>query len=46
MATGTGDLAIDVVKMYPKIEAIGLYFVHKMVDYGNNKIIKQNLESR
>ena len=46
MATGTGDLAIDAVKMYPKIEAIGLDFVHKMVDYGNNKIIKQNLENR
>ena len=46
MATGTGDLAIDAVKMYPNIEATGLDFVHEMVDYGNKKIIKQNLEDR
>mgnify|MGYP001307342676 FL=1 len=46
MATGTGDLAIDAVKMYPNIEATGLDFVHEMVSYGNKKIIKQNLEDR
>ena len=46
MATGTGDLAIDAVKMYPNIEATGLDFVHEMVRYGNKKIIKQNLEDR
>ena len=46
MATGTGDLAIDAVKMYPNIEATGLDFVHEMVNYGNKKIIKQNLEDR
>ena len=46
MATGTGDLAIDAVKMYPNIKATGLDFVHEMVSYGNKKIIKQNLEDR
>ena len=46
MATGTGDLAIDAVNMHPNIEATGLDFVHEMVDYGNKKIIKQNLEDR
>ncbi len=46
MATGTGDLAIDAVNMYPNIEATGLDFVHEMVDYGNKKIIKQKLEDR
>ena len=46
LATGTGDLAIDAVNMYPNIEATGLDFVHEMVDYGNKKIIKQNLEDR
>ena len=46
MATGTGDLAIDAVNMYSNIEATGLDFVHEMVDYGNKKIIKQNLEDR
>ena len=46
MATGTGDLAIDAATMYPNIEATGLDFVHEMVDYGNKKIIKQNLEDR
>ena len=46
MATGTGDLAIDAVKMYPNIEATGLDFVHEMVNYGNKKIIKQDLEDR
>ena len=46
MATGTGDLAIDAVKMYPNIKATGLDFVNEMVDYGNKKIIKQNLEDR
>ena len=46
MATGTGDLAIDAVKMYPNIEATGLDFVHDMIDYGNKKIVKQNLEDR
>ena len=46
MATGTGDLAIDAVNMHPKIKAIGLDFVQEMVDYGKNKIIKNNLEDR
>ena len=46
MATGTGDLAIDAVKMHPKINATGLDFVNEMVDYGNKKIIKSNLEDR
>tara|TARA_Y100000591_G_C21852124_1_gene712439 strand:+ start:631 stop:1377 length:747 start_codon:yes stop_codon:yes gene_type:complete len=46
MATGTGDLAIDAVKMHPEIRATGLDFVQEMVDYGNNKIIKNNLEDR
>ena len=46
MATGTGDLAIDAVKMHPEYKATGLDFVHEMVDYGNNKIIKNNLEDR
>ena len=46
MATGTGDLAIDAANMYPNIEATGLDFVHEMVDYGNKKIIKKNLEDR
>ena len=46
MATGTGDLAIDAVKMHPEIKATGLDFVQEMVDYGNNKIIKNNLEDR
>jgi len=46
MATGTGDLAIDAATMYPNIEATGLDFVHEMVDYGNKKIIKKNLEDR
>ena len=46
MATGTGDLAIDAANMYSNIEATGLDFVHEMVDYGNKKIIRQNLEDR
>ena len=46
MATGTGDLAIDAANMYSNIEATGLDFVHEMVDYGNKKIIRQNLENR
>tara|TARA_B100000575_G_scaffold286468_1_gene283291 strand:+ start:472 stop:1206 length:735 start_codon:yes stop_codon:yes gene_type:complete len=46
MATGTGDLAIDAVKMHPKINATGLDFVNEMVDYGNKKIIKSKLEDR
>ncbi len=46
MATGTGDLAIDAVSLHPKINATGLDFVHEMVDYGNKKIIKNNLEDR
>ena len=46
MATGTGDLAIDAVKMHPKIIATGLDFVQEMVDHGNNKIIKNKLEDR
>ena len=46
IATGTGDLAIDAVKMYPNIKGTGIDFVHEMVDYGNKKINKQNLEDR
>ena len=46
MATGTGDLAINAVDMHPTIKAIGLDFVQEMVDFGNKKIIKQNLEDR
>ncbi len=46
MATGTGDLAIDAVKMYPKIKATGLDFVHEMIDFGKKKIIKNDLGDR
>ncbi len=46
LATGTGDLAIDAVNMYPKIKATGLDFVPEMVDYGIKKVIKNNLEDR
>ena len=46
MATGTGDLAIDAAKMHPEIIATGLDFVHEMIDHGNDKIIKNNLEDR
>ena len=38
MATGTGDLAIEAVRMHSKIEAIGLDFVQEMVNNGNSKI--------
>ena len=46
IATGTGDLAINAVDMHPTIKAIGLDFVQEMVDFGNKKIKKQNLEDR
>ncbi len=46
VATGTGDLAIEAVNMYPKIKATGLDFVHEMVDYGIKKVIKNNLDDR
>ena len=46
MATGTGDLAIDAANTHPNIKAIGLDFVQEMVDYGNGKILDQNLKDR
>ncbi len=46
MATGTGDLAINAVNIHPHVKATGLDFVQNMVDYGNRKIIEQNLEDR
>ena len=46
MATGTGDLAINAAKIHRNIKGIGLDFVQEMVDYGNKKIIKQNLKDR
>jgi len=46
LATGTGDLAIDAVKNHPGIKAVGLDFVQEMVDNGNRKIKKQNLNEK
>ena len=46
MATGTGDLAIIAAVRHPNIKAIGLDFVQKMIDFGNKKVFKQNLEDR
>lgn len=46
MATGTGDLAIEAVRMHSKIEAVGLDFVQEMVNNGNSKIKAKNLSDR
>ena len=46
LATGTGDLAIDAVKRHSGIKAVGLDFVQEMVDNGNRKIKKQNLNEK
>ena len=44
IATGTSDLAIDAVNTYPKIEALGIYFVQEMFNCGNKKVKNQNLK--
>ncbi|MBN2663508.1 MAG: bifunctional demethylmenaquinone methyltransferase/2-methoxy-6-polyprenyl-1,4-benzoquinol methylase UbiE [Bacteroidales bacterium] len=42
VATGTGDLALDLLKLKPK-KIIGIDIAEKMVEIGNRKIEKKNL---
>lgn len=44
IATGTGDLAIAISKKLPKAQIIGADISEKMLEVGQNKIIKKNLQ--
>jgi demethylmenaquinone methyltransferase / 2-methoxy-6-polyprenyl-1,4-benzoquinol methylase len=43
VATGTGDLAIELAKLNPK-EIVGVDIAEKMLEAGDKKLIKQNLQ--
>jgi demethylmenaquinone methyltransferase/2-methoxy-6-polyprenyl-1,4-benzoquinol methylase len=40
VATGTGDLALEMVKKYPRLEVVGLDFVEKMLLRAREKALK------
>lgn len=46
VATGTGDVAIEIAKRRPEVEVTGLDFVQRMLDIGLEKIIRKNLQDR
>ena len=46
IATGTGDLAIDIAHRHRKIEVTGLDFSERMMETGVVKVRKRNLDKR
>lgn len=46
VATGTGDLAIEAARRYPRIRVMGLDFVGEMLDRGKEKAAERNLSKR
>ena len=46
VATGTGDLAIDITSKWPETEVIGVDFVEKMMRLGHDKVEQKGLANR
>ena len=46
VATGTGDLAIDITTKWPETEVIGVDFVEKMMRFGHDKVEQKGLTNR
>lgn len=46
VATGTGDVAIEIARRMPNVEVVGLDFVQRMLDIGLEKIIRRGLQDR
>jgi demethylmenaquinone methyltransferase/2-methoxy-6-polyprenyl-1,4-benzoquinol methylase len=46
VATGTGDLAIDITSKWPDTEVIGVDFVRKMMQLGRDKVERKGLANR
>lgn len=46
VATGTGDLAIEAARRYPRIRVTGLDFVGEMLDRGKEKAAERSLSKR
>lgn len=46
LATGTADLAISLARRNPQAHIFGLDLSEKMLEIGNNKILKQGLEGQ
>ena len=46
LATGTGDLAIEVARLYPDARVIGLDPSERMIEVGRRKIARLGLEGR
>lgn len=46
VATGTGDLALDCARTYPKVQVSGIDFVQEMVSFGQEKVIDEELQDR
>ena len=46
LATGTGDLAIDVARHYPHVEVVGVDPSANMIEVGNRKLVGKKLDAR
>lgn len=44
MATGTGDLALEINKRYPSAQILGIDLADKMIEIGESKIKRKGLE--
>ena len=46
MATGTGEVAVEICRHHPKARVIGVDFSPRMIAIGQKKVRSRNLESR